>query len=56
MKRPFADWHSALARRARVGRPCTPVDFSNIDYASFKLLAFGPQGRNSPGEDNSRGI
>jgi hypothetical protein len=42
MKRPFADWHSALARHARVGRPCTPVDFSNIDYASFKFLGFRP--------------
>jgi hypothetical protein len=42
MERPFAGWPSTLARRFRVGRPCTAADAADIDCASFKLLAFRP--------------
>jgi hypothetical protein len=56
MKRPFAGWHSTLARRVRAGRSRTPVDFTDIDCAFFKLLAFPPARPKQPGDDDSRGI
>jgi hypothetical protein len=55
MKRRLLAGTALLARR-RARLPAYPVNLTDIDYASFKLLAFGPQRRAAPSENHSRGI
>jgi hypothetical protein len=55
MKRPFAGWHSTLARRVRlitrVSQLTSPIS------TTHSLSSWLPvRGRNSPGDYNPRGI